>query len=67
MRLGDNHAFPELVRNYAGYGSASKITGGDGVARDMLKIPGAYNGKEGFFEFIREANGAINHRFFRPN
>jgi filamentous hemagglutinin len=47
--------------------TVSKITGGDGVTRDMLRIPGGYRGKDGFFEFIKEANGSINHRLFKPN
>jgi hypothetical protein len=28
---------------------------------------GEYKGKEGNFEFIKEADGNINHRFFKPN
>jgi hypothetical protein len=27
-------------------------------------IEGNYNGKHGWFEFIKEADGTINHRFF---
>jgi len=42
------------------------ITGGDGVVREMLKIPGEYRGKSGAFEFIKDSDGAINHRYFRP-
>lgn len=33
----------------------------------MLKIPGDYCGKKGLFEFIKEADGPINHILFRPN
>ena len=32
----------------------------------MLEIRGNYKGKDGFFEFIKEQNGEINHRYFRP-
>lgn len=32
----------------------------------MLTIPGGYKGREGSFEFIKDANGAINHRLFKP-
>jgi len=35
----------------------TKITGGDGVVRDMLKIPGEYRGKQGVFEFINIEKG----------
>jgi filamentous hemagglutinin len=67
MKQGDFHAFPESVKGFQDAGQVTKITGGDGVARNMLKIPGSYRGKDGYFEFIKEPNGAINHRLFRPN
>ncbi len=66
MKQGDLHSFPESVKAFQEAGQASKITGGDGIARDMLKIPGEYRGKQGDFEFIKEADGSINHRLFRP-
>ncbi|MDP3391860.1 MAG: RHS repeat-associated core domain-containing protein [Methylococcaceae bacterium] len=66
MKQGDFHAFPESVKAFQEAGKVSKITGGDGVARDMLKIPGEYRGKQGDFEFIKEADGFINHRLFKP-
>ncbi|MBV8619168.1 MAG: Ig-like domain repeat protein [Curvibacter sp.] len=67
MKQGDFHAFPESVKGFQDAGQLSKLTGGDGVVRDMLKIPGKYKGKEGMFEFIKEADGSINHRLFKPN
>lgn len=67
MQLGDYHAFPDGVTAFEKYGVRSIIKGGDGVEREMLRIPGAYKGKDGFFEFIKEADGSINHRLFRPN
>ena len=67
MNQGDFHAFPESVKGFQDAGQLSKLTGGDGVVRDMLKIPGGYKGKDGIFEFIKEADGSINHRLFRPN
>jgi len=66
MKQGDFHAFPESVAAFQDAGQVSKITGGDGVVRDMLKIPGEYQGKQGAFEFIKETDGSINHRLFRP-
>ncbi len=65
MKMGDNHAFPESVKAFESSGSVSKIMGGDGVSRQMLRIPGQYNGRNGYFEFIKEPNGLINHRFFK--
>ena len=41
------------------------ITGGDGIKRLKLEIPGWYIGKNGMFEFIKEPDNTINHRFFR--
>lgn len=37
--------------------------GGDGKLYKHLHIPGWYNGKYGNFEFIKNENGIINHRF----
>jgi hypothetical protein len=65
-KQGDFHAFPESVKGFQDAGQVTKITGGDGITRDILKIPGEYRGKEGYFEFIKESDGSINHRLFRP-
>jgi len=67
IKQGDLHAFPESVKAFQDFGQVSKITGGDGITRDMLKIPGEYRGKQGAFEFIKEADGSINHRLFKPS
>ncbi len=66
IKIGDLHGFPESVTTFQGAGQITKITGGDGVVRDMLKIPGEYRGKHGVFEFIKESDGSINHRLFKP-
>jgi len=66
MKKGDFHAFPKSVEGFQGAGKVTTITGGDGVRRSMLKIPGDYRGRTGVFEFIKEADGTINHRLFRP-
>ncbi|QBO58515.1 hypothetical protein [Chryseobacterium salivictor] len=65
MKLGDNHAFPEAVKAFESSGAVSKVVGGDGVSRQLLRIPGQYNGRSGYFEFMKEPNGLINHRFFK--
>jgi filamentous hemagglutinin len=67
MKQGDLHDFPESVGAFQDAGKVSDITGGDGVVRQMLTIPGDYRGRIGNFEFIKEGNGDINHRLFRPS
>ncbi|MCB2215199.1 MAG: hypothetical protein KQH59_03975 [Desulfobulbaceae bacterium] len=66
MKQGDFHAFPESVKAFQNQGKLSKITGGDGITRQKLEIPGIYRGNKGNFEFIKESNGKINHRLFKP-
>jgi len=67
IKKGDFHAFPESVKAFESSGVTSTIKGGDGITRQILKIPGEYGGKKGVFEFIKEANGSINHRLFKVN
>ena len=67
MNMGDFHGFPEGVKAFERYGIRSVIKGADGVERQMLRIPGQYGNKSGFFEFMKEADGSINHRLFNPN
>ena len=64
MKSGDLHSFPESVRAFEADGTVTRLVGGDGVVRTKLSIPGRYKGKDGVFEFIKEPNGDINHRFF---
>jgi filamentous hemagglutinin len=67
MKQDDFHSFPESVEGFQSAGKVSKITGGDGTVRDKLEIPGNYRGHTGNFEFIKEPDGIINHRLFRPD
>ena len=62
----DYHGFPDSVRAFEDSGTVSDITGGDGVTRQMLSIPGGYQGRLGIFDFAKEINGDTNHRVFRP-
>jgi Immunity protein 40 len=64
---GEFHSFPEIVKNFETLGIIKKIKGGDGVVREMLSIPGGYGNHEGNFEFMKELDGEINHRFFKRN
>jgi hypothetical protein len=68
---GELHSFPELVRNFESNGVVRSIVGGDWISCQMLQIRGSYTTAEGetlegFFEFMKQANGAINHRCFNP-
>lgn len=66
MFTNDYHSFPESVTAFEKNGQVRQIVGGDGIKRSKLTIPGWYRGKNGVFEFIKEPNGYINHRLFRP-
>ena len=59
------HSFPENVKAFQMDGVVTPLKGKDGVIVPILKIPGSYRGKEGYFEFIKERDGMINHRLFR--
>jgi hypothetical protein len=60
----DNDAFPESVTAFEDVGRITIKTGADGVAREMLEIPGGSRGQDGAFHFIKNADGTINHRLF---
>ncbi|PGH39589.1 MAG: hypothetical protein CRN43_08135 [Candidatus Nephrothrix sp. EaCA] len=58
-------AFQKSVDGFvAKYGQWSTKLGADGKPYQWLKIPGSYGGKTGVFEYTKDANGLINHRFF---
>jgi filamentous hemagglutinin len=54
------------ARAFQGSGYTIQITGGDGIVRYELHIPGSYKGYDGEFIFLKEPNGSINHRIFKP-
>ena len=59
------HNFPKSVDGYATkFGQWSTKVGADGKVYQWLKMPGSYGGKTGTFEYIKDANGIINHSFF---
>jgi len=62
----DFHGFPRIVDNYAGLGFTESLIGRDGIARIKISLPGGYQGREGCFEWIIEADKTINHRIFIP-
>jgi hypothetical protein len=59
------HGFPKSIDGYATkFGQWSIKVGADGKVYQWLEMPGSYGGKTGTFEYIKDANGIINHRFF---
>jgi hypothetical protein len=68
MSKGDDiyHAFPTSVDVFATkYGRWSSKVGADGKSYQWLEMGGSYGGRTGTFEYIKDANGTINHRYFR--
>lgn len=60
----DNHSFPNIVDNFESSGKISTKIGNDGLYYRWLEIEGSYRGNEGTFEYIKDMNGVIWHRFF---
>jgi RHS repeat-associated protein len=59
------HGFPKSVDAYASkLGKWSEQIGADGKVYQWLKMKGSYGGKQGVFEYIKDVNGLINHRYF---
>ena len=70
--VGEFHSFPESVTAFEDSGPVTTITDSNGAQFQMLRIPGSYQTTggawyEGQFEFIKDSNGLINHRFFNPS
>lgn len=59
------HNFPTVVDNYIDASNTTYITGGDGVLRYQVQIPGTINGTRGVFDYIIDLNGWCNHRCFK--
>jgi RHS repeat-associated protein len=64
---GDYHAFSELADTFPTMRNATIEHGGDGIPRMHVRMPVEYDGKAGFFHWIVEQNGTINHRLFTPS
>ena len=58
------HAFNDIIDNYAGYATKFTIKGGDGVKRKLYQIKGSLNGKSGIFEWIVDPKKGVTHRRF---
>ena len=61
----DYHTFPEEVRAFESQGTIKNIIDSRGNSVNKLSIPGSYNNLNGEFEFIKNTNNEIYHRFFR--
>ena len=64
---GDSqHAFNDIIDNYAGDATMFPLKGGDGVNRLLYQIEGSLNGKKGIFEWIVDPDAAkgVTHRRF---
>lgn len=66
MQKDKFHGFPVEVDNFAGLGKKTTIAGGDGIKRTKIEVEGEYLGRKGYFEWIIEPGGLINHRKFEP-
>ncbi len=58
------HSFPKSVDGFSTrFGQFSIKIGADGNSYQWLKMHGSFGGKTGIFEYTKDANGIINHRF----
>ncbi|MCY9775536.1 hypothetical protein M5W62_21660, partial [Paenibacillus larvae] len=66
LKKDAQHAFNEIIDNYAGHAKSFDIVGGDGVKRNLYQIEGSLNGKEGVFEWIIDPDPrkGVTHRRF---
>jgi len=64
IKSGDDHGFPAQIDTLPTMRDTSMVSGGDGIPRLHVKLPGFVNGSKGTFHWIIERDGAINHRFF---
>lgn len=66
LKLDKDHAFPDIVDNYAGYAHRFNLVGNDGKSRSLYQLKGSLNGIEGIFEWIVDPDPAIGvaHRRF---
>jgi Putative peptidoglycan binding domain len=60
-----NHRAASWMRDQAAEnGSVFKITGGDGIQRTLIQMPGELNGTPGRFEYIVDGDGNLTHQMF---
>ena len=64
MNVDKYHGFPSLIDSFGAIGKQTTITGGDGVNRMLVEIPGSLNGTQGVYQYILENGNICNHRLF---
>jgi RHS repeat-associated protein len=66
LKLDAQHAFDDIVDNYATYADKFELIGGDGVKRELYQIEGSFNGKKGIFEWVVDSDKkkGVTHRRF---
>lgn len=62
---GNYHGFPDSVEAFEKYGVRYKAMGKDGNMYEHLDIKGSYHGNDGTFQFIKDGDNIITHRFFK--
>lgn len=67
MRIDKFHNFSNHVESFSSNGKWFRAMGRDGKIYEHLHIRGGYLNREGVFEFIKDSNNIITHRFFNPN
>jgi RHS repeat-associated protein len=65
QKLVDNHTFPASVDGFAAKDGVLKVVPDSrGKPVQMLTVEGAYKGREGTFEYIKNESNQIYHRYF---
>lgn len=69
LKSDAQHAFNDIIDNYAGDATKFPLKGGDGVNRSLYQLEGSLNGKKGIFEWIIDPDPAkgVTHRRFIEN
>ena len=68
LKADADHAFPDIVDNYAVLAERFALVGGDGKERLLLQLKGSLNGIPGVFEWVvdpDETQGVVHRRFIR--
>jgi hypothetical protein len=64
MGQADYHRFLMLIDQVVEGSGAVTAAGADGQIYIYIDLPGCINGAQGTFQWITNAAGQINHRFF---
>ncbi|MEK3791293.1 hypothetical protein MKX42_06105 [Paenibacillus sp. FSL R7-0204] len=66
LKLDAQHAFNDIIDNYATWAQEFDLVGNDKVVRQLYQVKGSLNGKEGIFEWIIDPDPlkGVTHRRF---